>query len=58
MEALKEEVDYFTNQCYKEVRRVLMMDYDLAKDNFVDMGEMMMRIIHQVTHPKILTPIL
>ena len=58
MEALKEEVEYFTNQCYKEVRRVLMMDYDLAKDNFVDMGEMMMRIIHQVSSPNQLTIIL
>lgn len=30
------------------MRRVMMMDYDLARDNFVDMGEMMLRMIYQV----------
>eukprot|EP00347_Sterkiella_histriomuscorum_P002889 403366404 len=48
VEQLKDEVEYFTNQCYKEVKRVLMMDYDLARENFVDMGEMMMRMIYQM----------
>jgi hypothetical protein len=48
VEALKDEVDYFTNQVYREVKRVMMMDYDLARENFVDMGEMMMRMIYQV----------
>lgn len=48
MEAVKDEVEYFTNQCYKEVKRVMMMDYDLARENFIDMGEMMLRMIYQV----------
>jgi len=30
------------------MRRVMMMDYDLSRDNFVDMGEMMLRMIYQV----------
>ena len=30
------------------MRRVLMMDYDLARENFVDMGEMMLRMIYQM----------
>lgn len=44
---LKEEAEYFTNQCFKEVKRVVMNDYDLARENFVNMGEMMMRLIYQ-----------
>jgi len=28
----------------------MMMDYDLARDNFVDMGEMMLRMIYQVIY--------
>lgn len=48
MEAVKDEVEYFTNQYYKEVKRVMMMDYDLARENFIDMGEMMLRMIYQV----------
>jgi hypothetical protein len=47
VELLKEEAEYFTNQCFKEVKRVVMSDYDLARENFVNMGEMMMRLIYQ-----------
>ncbi|CDW76278.1 px domain containing protein [Stylonychia lemnae] len=48
IDQLREEAEYFTNQCYNEFRRVMMMDYDLARDNFVDMGEMMLRMIYQM----------
>jgi hypothetical protein len=47
VELLKEEAEYFTNQCFKEVKRVVMSDYYLARENFVNMGEMMMRLIYQ-----------
>jgi hypothetical protein len=30
-----------------------MNDYDLARENFVNMGEMMMRLIYQVRFPSI-----
>lgn len=36
---LKEESNYFTAQAYKEVRRTAMMDYCMAREHFVDMGE-------------------
>lgn len=49
--ALREESEYFTSQCYKEIRRVVMNDYDLARENFVDMGEMMLRMIYSVLIP-------
>lgn len=38
-EYLAEEAAYFTNQCYKEARRVVMHDYALARWQFVDLGE-------------------
>jgi hypothetical protein len=36
---------------YREVKRTVMNDYDLARENFVNMGEMMMRLIYQVRFP-------
>jgi hypothetical protein len=39
LEYLKEESAFFTNQTFKEARRVLMLDYAMARENFVDMGE-------------------
>ncbi len=48
VESLRDEAEYFTNQVYREMKRVVMMDYDLARENFVDMGEMMLRTIYQM----------
>lgn len=48
MNLLRDEAEYFTGQLYREVRRVVMNDYDLARDNFIDMGEMMLRFIYTV----------
>lgn len=48
VDGLKEEAEYFTNQVFKEMKRVVMMDYDLGRENFVDMGEMMLRLIYQM----------
>lgn len=47
MESLRDEAEYFTNQAWREVRRVAMTDYELARENFVNMGEMMMRLVYQ-----------
>lgn len=38
-EYLVEESAYFTNQSWKECRRVVMLDYALGREHFVDMGE-------------------
>ena len=43
---LQEESAFFTNQCYKEARRVIMQDYALGRWHFVDMGEQMHSYIH------------
>ena len=48
---MKDEAEYFTNQSFREVKRVAMNDYDMARENFVNMGEMMMRLIYQVRKP-------
>jgi len=39
VEYLGEESAFFTNQCFKEARRVVMQDYALARWHFVDLGE-------------------
>ena len=48
VDQLRDEVEYFTNQCYKEARRVTLMDYDMARQEFVAMGEMSLRFINEL----------
>lgn len=36
---LADESAYFTNQTFREARRVVMIDYTMAREQFVDMGE-------------------
>lgn len=48
MDLFREETEYFTNQLYKEIKRTTMINYDQARENFVNMGEMMIRLIYQV----------
>lgn len=48
VEYLAEESSYFTNQCWKESRRVIMSDYAQAREHFVDMGEQMHRHIYEI----------
>lgn len=48
VEYLAEESSYFTNQCWKESRRVIMLDYAQAREHFVDMGEQMHRHIYEI----------
>ena len=45
---LSEESAFFTNQCWKEARRVIMMDYAMAREHFVDCGEQMHRHIYEI----------
>ncbi len=45
---LGEESAYFSNQCYKESRRVVMQDYAVGRFHFVDMGEQMHRHIYEL----------
>lgn len=44
----KEEWEFFTNQYHKEMKRVTMMNYDMGRELFVNLGEMMLRIIYQM----------
>ena len=46
---MREESEYFTNQVFREVKRTIMNDYDMGRENFVNMGEMMMRLIYHVS---------
>ena len=45
---LRDESAYFTNQMYSETRRTVMQDYTMAREHFVDMGEQMLRHIHEI----------
>lgn len=48
VEYLAEESAYFTNQSWKEARRVVMLDYAMSREQFVDMGEQMHRHIYEI----------
>lgn len=48
VEYLAQESAYFTNQCWKESRRVIMLDYAMGREHFVDMGEQMHRHIYEI----------
>lgn len=45
---MAEESAYFTNQTFKEARRVVMLDYTMSREHFVDMGEQMQRHIYMM----------
>lgn len=46
---LEEEAAFFTCQVHKEVKRTTMLDYAMAREHFVDMGEQTHRHFHDVT---------
>jgi hypothetical protein len=48
LEYLSEESAYFTNQVYKEARRIVMQDYVIGRWHFVDLGEQMHRHIYEM----------
>ncbi len=48
VEQKKEEWEFFTNQAYKEIKRVTMMNYEMGREQFVNLGEMMLRMIYQM----------
>lgn len=45
---LEEESNYFSNQTWKETRRTVMMDYAMAREVFIDIGEQVMRHLYDV----------
>lgn len=45
---LGEESSFFTAQCYKETRRVTMINYTMAREHFVDMGEQVHKHIYDL----------
>jgi hypothetical protein len=42
----KEELEFFINSAYKEMRRVAGMNYDMGREVLVSTGEMLLRIIY------------
>lgn len=49
VQALKEQWEYFTTQCYREMRRVTMMNYDMGREVLVNLGQMISHSINQMT---------
>ena len=45
---LGEESSFFTTQCYKETRRVSMINYTMAREHFLDMGEQVHKHIYDL----------
>jgi len=45
---LGEESAFFTSQCYKETRRVTMINYTMAREHFIDMGEQVHKHIYDI----------
>lgn len=45
---LGEESSFFTTQCYKETRRVTMINYTMAREHFIDMGEQVHKHIYDI----------
>lgn len=45
---LSEESAFFTSQCYKEARRVTMINYTMAREHFIDMGEQVHKHIYDI----------
>ena len=45
---LGEESAFFTTQCYKETRRVTMINYTMAREHFIDMGEQVHKHIYEI----------
>jgi len=48
LEYLNEEAGYFTNQVYREARRVVIQDYAMGRSQLVDMGEQMNYLIYDI----------
>ena len=45
---LGEESAFFTTQCYKETRRTTMINYTMAREHFLDMGEQVHKHIYDL----------
>ena len=45
---LSEESAFFTSQCYKETRRTTMINYTMAREHFIDMGEQVHKHIYDI----------
>ena len=46
---LAEESAFFTSQAYKEARRVTVINYTMAREGMVDLGEQMHKHIYEMT---------
>lgn len=47
---LEEESNYFSTQLWKEGRRTVMMDYTMAREAFIDVGEQIQRHIYEINN--------
>ena len=45
---LGEESAFFTTQCFKETRRTTMINYTMAREHFIDMGEQVHKHIYDL----------
>lgn len=43
----KDEWEFMANQCYREIKRVTMMNYEMAREIFVNVGEMVTTSVRQ-----------
>lgn len=48
MDTRKEEWEFFTGQCYKEIKRVTMMNYEMGRENLTNLAEMMHKLIYRM----------
>jgi hypothetical protein len=44
----KEEWEFFTGQCYKEIKRVTMMNYEMGRETLTNLAEMMHKLIYRM----------
>lgn len=48
VDKLREEADFFTNQIYREMRRICSIDYELARTVTINLAEMNKRLSSQL----------
>ncbi len=53
-ESLKTEAEFFTQQVYKEVKRVFSIDYEIGRSVSVSAAEMLLRFTYQVSRIHVL----
>ena len=50
VEKLREEAEYFTNQVYREYKRISAINYEMARTLTTNIGEMLLRLTYTVSN--------